>query len=140
MLKKPTKADAELFLSLIRTFSTPHDLEAGRWFMSEFSAKDYEEFKAKYPPNSDGYHHVGHILSFYEVAGALVSHGLLNENLLFDASDIAFTWSKLEKIIPGWQKETYPAVWENAVWLANRYQQWQKKVWKPNQQWKISAR
>ena len=138
-MKKPTRADAELLLSLMRTFSTPHDLEAGKWFMSEFSASDYEEFKTKYPPNSDGYHHVIHTLSFYEVAGALVSHGLLNENLFFDASDVGFAWSKLEKIIPGWQKETSPALWENAVWLANRYKRWQKKVWKPNQKWKTST-
>jgi len=139
-MKKPTKDDAEIFLRLMQTFNTPHDHDAGIWFMREFSAKDYAEFKSKYPRTSDGYHNVGHVLSFYEVAGVLVSHGLLNENLFFDASDIAFTWAKLEKIIPGWQKEVSPALWENAVWLAKRYKYWQKNVWKPNQKWKTSTR
>jgi hypothetical protein len=139
-MKKPTKDDAEIFLRLIQTFNTPDYHEAERWFMSEFSAKDYEEFKSKYPTNSEGYHNVSHVLSFYEIAGTLVSHGLLNENLFFDASDVAFTWGKVEKIIPGWQKETSPALWENAVWLAKRYQNWYKKVWKPNQKWKTRTR
>ncbi|HXW95638.1 MAG TPA: hypothetical protein VEJ19_08025 [Nitrososphaerales archaeon] len=138
-MKKPTKEDAELYLELIQTFSTPSDHEAGNWFMREFTAKDYEEFKTKYPVNSEGLLNVSRILAFYEVAGALVSHGLLNENLLFDASDIAFTWGKLEKIIPGWQKETSPALWENAAWLGKRYKVWQKKVWKPNLKWKTSS-
>jgi hypothetical protein len=100
-MKKPTKDDVEIFLRLIQTFNTPHDHEAQMWFTREFSAKDYEEFKSYYPVHSQGYHNVGHVLSFYEIAGALMSHGLLNENLFFDASDIAFTWDKVKKIIPG---------------------------------------
>jgi hypothetical protein len=41
--------------------------------------------------NGKEHHNVGHVLAFYEVAGVPVSHGLLNENVLFDASDVAFT-------------------------------------------------
>jgi len=104
--------------------------------MKEFSAKDYQEFKSKYPMGSEAYAHFGRVLGSLELAGVLISHGLLNENLYFDASGIEFMWKQLEKIIPGWQKEAGPALWENAVWLAERQKQWKKEVWKPKLAWK----
>lgn len=138
-MKKPTKRDAELLLKLFETFNTPRMEEAGTWFMKEFSAKDYKEFKSKYPAGSQGYNNVGMMLSEYETAGVLISHGLLNENLYFDASGIEFAWKKVGHIIPDWQKEVSPAIWENAVWLAKRQKQWKRDVWKPNLKWKIKS-
>lgn len=135
-MKKPTKEDAELFLKMMESFSGPEMDKAFRWFVKDFDAKDYQDFIAKYPMSSEEYGHVSRVLSTLETAGVLVSHGLLNENLYFDASGIGFIWSRLEKIIPGWQKEAGPALWENAVWLAGRQKQWQKEVWKPNLAWK----
>jgi hypothetical protein len=105
--------------------------------MKNFSAKDYKEFKSRYPVGSPEYGHVIDVLSTFETAGVLVSHGLLNENLYFDASGLGFVWDKIGRVIPEWQKETSPALWENAVWLAERQKQWMKKVWKPNLKWKM---
>ena len=136
-MKKPTKEDAEILLRLFEVFSTPQQFESGMWFMKEFSAKDYQEFKSKYPPSSPEYSHVTDVLSAIETAGALVSHGLLNEDLYFDTSGIEFLWQKVRHIIPDWQKDTTPALWENAVWLAERQKLWKKKVWKPNLKWKM---
>ncbi len=73
-------------------------------------------------------------------AGIPVSHGLLHENLFFDASSIEFVWKKTEQIIPGWQKEESPTLWENSGWLANHHQTWKKTVWTPNQKWESRAR
>jgi hypothetical protein len=138
-MKKPTRQDTETLFRLMQTFSTPEDHEAGLWFDKNFSAKDYAEFKSKYPVGSPEYHHIGHVLAAYEVAGVLISHGLLNENLYFDSFDVMHTWNKVKDIIPDWQKEAGPALWENYVWLAKRYQWWLKHVWKPNQKWKTRA-
>jgi hypothetical protein len=139
-MKRPTRRDAEILLRLLETFNTPEMRESGLWFMKEFSAKDYQEFKSKYPEDSKEYAYVGDVLSGFETAGVLISHGLLNENLYFDASGIEFIWKKIGHIIPEWQKETSPALWENAVWLAQRQKQWKEKVWKPNQKWKTQPR
>ena len=136
-MKKPTPQDAEILLELLGTFDTPQMQEAIQWFMKDFSAKNYQEFKSKYPPGSDAYSKVGRILGSFELAGTLISHGLLNENLYFDTSGIGFVWMKIGKIIPGWQKDTDPALWENAVWLAERQKEWKKNVWKPNLDWKL---
>jgi len=139
-MKKPTKEDADLLLELFSVSNTPQDQEAGMWFTKEFSAKDYEEFKSKYPTGSAEYGKILIVLSSLEAAGALVSHGLINENLYFDMSGIAFLWEKIGHIIPDWQKDSDPALWENAVWLAERQKQWKKKVWKPNLKWKLAPK
>jgi len=139
-MKKPTRQDAEMLFRLMQAFSTPEDHEAGLWFMKNYSAKDYVEFKSKYPFGSPEFVHISHVLSSYEMAGVLISHGLLNENLYFDSVDVMYVWNMVKDIIPDWQKDAGPALWENYVWLAKRYQWWLKNVWKPNQKWKISAR
>ncbi|MGA2666084.1 MAG: hypothetical protein ABSF83_14180 [Nitrososphaerales archaeon] len=138
-MKRATKQDAKLLLGFIQTFDT-HDMkEAMNWFHEEFAADDYKEFKSKYPKGSPGLRHIGAMLSKYEVAGALVSQGLLNEDLYFDVSEIGFVWEKLGKIVSGWQKDASPQLWENAVWLAERQKKWSKEVWKPNQKWKLKT-
>jgi len=137
-LKRATTKDAEILLKMFDTIGTPQMQESMMWFTKEFSAKDFAEFKSKYPMGSDGNMHVSRVLGSLEIAGVLISHGLLNENLYFDSSAIEFMWTKLEKIIPGWQKEAGPALWENAVWLAKRQKQWKKDVWKPNLAWKLN--
>ncbi|MDA4137454.1 MAG: hypothetical protein OK449_10720 [Thaumarchaeota archaeon] len=138
-MKKATTKDAEILLKLYDMLSTPQMQESMTWFAKEFSAKDYKEFKSKYPIGSDALMHVGRVLGSFEMAGVLISHGVLNENLYFDSSGLQFIWQKVEKIIPGWQKEAGPALWENAVWLAERQKQWQKEVWKPGLAWKLRA-
>jgi hypothetical protein len=136
-LKKATTKDAEILLRLLDTMNTPQMRDSMMWFGKEFSAKNYKEFKAKYPVGSEGLGHVSTILGSFELAGVLVSHGLLNEDLYFDVSSIGFFWGSFEKIIPGWQKEAGPALWENAVWLAARQKKWKKEVWKPDLAWKL---
>jgi len=79
---------------------------------------------------------VSRILAQFEMAGVLISQGHLNENLYFDISPIGFLWPRFEKIIPGWRKDAGSALWENAVWLAERHEKWQKDVWKPDLKWK----
>lgn len=135
-LTKPTKDDAEIFLMMQESFRDPRTEEAFRWLFNDFKAKDYKKFKTKYPPGSDGHRNVGRILGQFETSGVLVSHGLLNEDLYFDASAIGFVWPRLEKIVAGMRKEMGPALWENAVWLAERQKQWTKEVWKPDLAWK----
>lgn len=136
-MAKPTKQDADLLLKLVELFGHGERREAGRWIMTEFAAKDYAEFKKKYPEGSPEYLKVTDVLGFFETAGVLVSNGLLNEDVFFDLSfGLSMVWKKLGPIVAGWQKATGPSLWENAAWLAKRQERWQKKVWKPNLKWK----
>lgn len=80
-VSKPTKEDAFVLFQFRREFLTPDLGVAWNCFMDEFKADTYEEFESKYPPGSLERKHVFAILDLYEMAGVLVSHGLLHENL-----------------------------------------------------------
>jgi hypothetical protein len=134
--KKPTVRDAEILIKLLRMGNSPDMRPAMTWFDKEFKAKSYAEFKRKYPDGSPGSGYFGEIMTQLELAGVLVSHGLLNENLFFDMSGIGFMWERVGPIVAGMRKEMSPVLYENAVWLAERQKKWSKTVWKPNLAWK----
>ena len=139
-MPKPSQEDAQLLLKLVEFVNSDYYRKAWRWVVNDFSAEKYEDFVRKYPKGSEEYQRVGNVLGFFETAGVLVSHGLLHEDLFFDLSfGMDLVWPKISPIIPGWQKEAGLALWENAIWLVDRYQAWQKKVWKPNLSWKMKS-
>ncbi len=138
-MKSATKEDADLFLKLMQVTNDERMNESMKWF-EKFPKMNYKEFKSKYPPGSEGMEHFNRIMSSLELAGVLVSQGLLNENLYFDFSAVGFMWEKVGKIVPEMQKEMDPSLWENAVWLAERQMEWKKEVWKPNLKWKQQPR
>ncbi|MDG6986005.1 MAG: hypothetical protein JRM73_04580 [Nitrososphaerota archaeon] len=133
--KKPTFEDAQLLIKLVTLGFNEVNEEAMTWFERDFRSKTWADFKKTYPEGSPGMQYLGRIMAQYELAGVLVSHGLLNEDLFFDMSPIGFNWGKLEPIVEGARKEM-PVLWENAVWLAERQKKWAKTVWKPNLAWK----
>lgn len=139
-LTKPTQEDARLLLKLVETVDSEYYRKAYRWLLSEFSAQSYEDFVKKYPQGTEEYHQVSSILGFFEVCGVLVSHKLLSEDIFFDLSfGLDLVWHKVGPIVPGWQKEAGPAIWENAIWLHQRFQAWSKTVWKPGLKWKLKS-
>ncbi len=137
-MSKPTREDAFVLFQFRRDVLTPQMNASFDWFMNEFKGGTYDEFESAYPPGSVGREHLSRVLDLYEMAGVLVSHGLLNENLYFDLSTISLVWPKVEKIVDGMRKKGGPRVYENAVWLAGREKQWSRDVWKPNLAWKLS--
>lgn len=139
-MPKPTREDAMVLLRLTELAQSEFQREAYRWLQSDFAASNYDEFMKKYPRGSRENGMVSSLLGFFETSGVLMSHGLLNEDLFFDLSfGIDPVWDKLGPIVSGFQKEFGPALWENAVWLYNRYRDWQKDVWKPGLKWKLKA-
>src|SRR5215472_3742495 len=104
-MAKPTKQDAELLLELLEILGTPRFQEAYAWVMRDYSAANYDEFKQKYPEGTTEYNYVTRILGFYEIVAVLITHGLLNEDLFFDANfGLAQVWTKLGPIIPKWRE------------------------------------
>ena len=101
-MRNPSKEDVETLLMLIQTFNTHQYPDLLKWFIRGFSAKDYADFKTKYPQGGTEWGHLEDVLGYYEFAGVLVSHGLLNENLFFDAINIDVIWNKIGPVVPGW--------------------------------------
>lgn len=125
----PTTEDAKLLIELLKLSMTEERRKAFEWFMMEFSKKelkDYVEFKRLYPDGSDGQRYVGNIMGWFELVGALVEHGVLNEDLFFDVSaPPRFFWEPLKPIIYGTRGEMKePRIGENFELLYERYMRW----------------
>lgn len=126
-MSKPTQKDAELFLKLYEIFRYDDELKkAFRWFRS-LEKMSYEEFKSKYPVDSEGDWNFHLVAGYFEMLGVIVNNGLLNEHLIFDMLG-SLQWSKAEPIIHGVRKDReWPRYFENYEVLAKKYPEWAKK-------------
>lgn len=103
-MTKPTRADAEILLRLVELGQSERTVKALKWFWSEFSAKDFEEYKRKYPCGSEGDDYCTAISTFWETVGVLLYYKLVNEDLLFDRFMVEPYWEKLKPITYGMRK------------------------------------
>jgi len=126
-MAKPTHADAEIFLRLVELGQSERMVRAIKWFWSELSTKDYEEYKRKYPCGSEGDDCFTTISTFWETVGVLLYYGLINEDLLFDRFMVEPYWEKLKPIVYGMRKAyKEPDIAENFEWLSKRAAKWRK--------------
>ncbi|PZR78713.1 MAG: hypothetical protein DLM65_12210, partial [Candidatus Aeolococcus gillhamiae] len=130
-MPSPTGEDAHIYLQLLDLAMQPTLLAATDWVVFEFAAASHAEFEKKYPGGTDRSQLVS-VLGFYESVGALVSRGLLHEDLFFDAPfRFDLVWDRVESLVVDWQKSSKdPAVWENVIWLARRHDAWRKSTWR----------
>lgn len=128
-MPKPTKDDAMLILQLDDRFPS----DAFKWFATNFSARDYDEFIQKHPKGGEEYENVRRLLRFYELAGTLDYYGLLSEDLFFDHGfGFWWVWEKMEPVVLGWQKAIKDEfAWDTTRWFATRMKAWWKKHPKP---------
>ena len=129
----PTGEDAHIYLQLLEMTQQPQFITDRRWVGHELDADSLKSLNSKHPEGSEERGRVAGVLGFYESIGALVSRGLLHEDLFFDAPlGFEHVWSRTQKLVEDWQKASgNPAVFENLVWLARRYESWRETVWKP---------
>jgi len=124
---KPTQKDAEMLLKLYELISSDKLYDATMWFMFEFDVKNYEEFKEKYPMESEEWRKFFRFGMFYEVLGVLAENGLLNTDMYFDAFGGA-RFSKAEPIVKGLRKEREnPYIFENWELLSRKFREYRDK-------------
>jgi hypothetical protein len=111
----------------------PHFIEARRWVAHELDANSLKALDAKHPPGSEQRGRVAGVLGFYESVGALVSRGLLHEDLFFDAPlGFEHVWERAAALVLDWQKASgNEADFENLIWLARRFESWRDSTWRP---------
>ena len=126
----PTSEDAHIYLQLLDMVQQPQLAAASDWVVFEFEAASHRELEQKYPRGSSERTRLVTVLGFYESVGALVSRGLLHEDLFFDVPfRFELVWPRVDALILDWQKTSGdPAVWENVVWLARRHESWAGRV------------
>ncbi|MFN2463576.1 MAG: DUF4760 domain-containing protein [Candidatus Dormibacteria bacterium] len=129
----PTGEDAHIYLQLLEMTQQPQFARDRRWVAHELAADTLKSLNSKHPEGSEERGRVAGVLGFYESIGALISRGLLHEDLFFDAP-LGFedVWSRTGKLVGDWQKAAgNPAAFENLVWLARRYENWRESTWRP---------
>lgn len=131
-MSAPTSEDARLYLQLLEMSQQPHFVDARRWVAHELEATTFKDLDSKHPEGSEERGRVATVLGFYESAGAVVSRGLLHEDLFFDAPlGFEHVWRRTEALVLDWQKATgSEAYFENVVWLARRYENWRETTWR----------
>ncbi len=123
----PTHEDAKLLIDLFRMQQDPQLREAEVWFLHEFRPGTWSEIGAQYPAGSTGGDRMERVLRFWELVGALVDHGMLNEELLFDVLPrIMPIWQRIEPWITQARDALGNDTWENIEILAARQQHWQQ--------------
>ena len=127
-MSNPTKEDAALFLQLMSYFAANEkNYNASNWVFEKFNEKSYDDFKTKYPPESEGYNNIMRVAGNCELIGVLVNRDLLSEDLVFDLWG-SLLWEKLEPILHGIRKDANMSrLFENYEVCAKKYQSWAEK-------------
>ena len=119
-MSKATHQDAMLMLQFAQWGTTMGIQGALNWFYSDEFETDYEAFKEKYPPGSEGYGKALKICGWYETLGTLYKQGLFNEELLFDWLFVKGPWERIKGFATGLREESgSPRMYENFEALAN---------------------
>ena len=129
----PTSEDAHLYLQLLQATQAPGFLEAREFVARTLDVKTLKDLDSAHPLGSAERTKLLRVLDLFESAGALVSRGLLHEDVFFDAPfGFPEVWPRVEPLVLDWQKASRDeARWENLVWLARRYERWRKDNWRP---------
>ena len=82
---------------------------------------EYEEYKEKYPRESEGYKFIFRVLGFYELIGLLSRRELVDVELVDDM--FALMWDKLKPIVKGMQEDYgFSGLFEHYEWLGEARQ------------------
>ncbi len=96
------------------------------WFLEDFSAKSYEEYKQKYQGTSRERCHFTRVCGFFELSGTLVKRQMIDTNLYFDVFNPSPFWQRAKSVIEG-MRETRPFIYENFELLDQLKVKWAKK-------------
>jgi len=123
----PTHEDAKLLMELFHMRQDPSYQEAETWFLHEFRPGPWAELSARYPVGSPDGARIERVLRFWELIGALVDHGLLNEDLLFDVfTSVEQVWQRMEPWLTQARAALGADTWENIEILKERDRHWRQ--------------
>jgi hypothetical protein len=116
--------DVDALFSLYEIYDRNRD--SALWFLEDFNAKSYQEYKQKYHGTTKERCHFIRVCGFFELSGTLVKRGLIDANLYFDVFNPTPFWQKAKPIIEG-MRETRPFIYENFEFLNQMKLKWAQK-------------
>jgi len=123
-MASPDKANVDVLLQLYQIYDRNR---AGLlWFLHDFTATDYAEYKARYAGTSKERTYFTSVCGFFELSGVLVSRKLLNPDLFFDVFNPSPYWERAKPVVEG-MREGRPHIYENFERLAEQRTRWAEK-------------
>ena len=108
-MRKPSHADAELLLRLYEIRREPELRHARKWFLTEFKPGEWSEIKARYLSHTDEDRWFRMTVSYWEMVGTLIGHGVLHPELYFDhTGEHVVTWERCKSWIAGARADIRP--------------------------------
>ena len=128
-MAKPDYKDAEMILRLYELRREKVLREARSWFAGKFEAKTLDELRRKHPPGSQEDAYFRMVVSFWDMAGALLYHKTINEDLFFDTNrEFMGVWRKAQPIIEELRRHRQnPKLYENLEYAVRAYNRWTEK-------------
>jgi hypothetical protein len=128
-MSKPTAADAELMLRLYEIRRDPELRKARQWMLSEFKATSWDEVAAIYLTGSEADRWYRMVTSYWEMVGAMVNRGVLNQELYFDSTgEHIVVWNKVKAVVPGAREKIRPTYLWNLEQIARRHLAWREQT------------
>jgi hypothetical protein len=122
----PDHHDAELLLRLFELRREDRLRQAREWFLRDFHAETFEEFRKRSPQGSQENTYFRMVTSYWEMAASIVNYNLVQEEFLFEnTNELWVVWQKLKHLAPG-AREMYrnPHVWKNLEIAGEKFEKW----------------
>jgi hypothetical protein len=128
-ITKPTHEQAQLHLQVYDLRREPRLRQARDWFFKNYNVSSFDDAMRIAAPGTEGGAFAGMVISYWEQACALLSYGLLHEDLFFETSGEFFgVWERLKAFVPEARErlvdKQFLAHMERAV---QRYEAWSER-------------
>jgi len=127
--EKADQYDADLLLRLYDLRREERLRRAREWFTNEFQAGSLEEYNRECPPGSEKSAFFRMVVSYWDMVGSIVNHGLIKEEFFFEnTSEFFLVWEKIKGFSPKLREARENSLlWKNLETLALNYEQWMSK-------------
>lgn len=121
-----THQDADILMKLYDLRRDDRMRKARVFVTTKFAAQNWQEHMSKHPLGSDENAFFRQVVTYWEMAAAIVNGGALDEKLFFENNSEHFiVWEKIKHLVPDVRKvHKNPILYKNLEAVAGRYEKW----------------
>jgi len=128
-MAKAEYEDARLLLQLYDLRREALLRRARQWFLGQFNAYNWEEYRRKFPQGSEEERMIRMVTSYWNMAASIVRSGAIDEQLFFQNSgEMLQVWDKVKPWVEGARIEVRPSYLINLESVAENYREWLAKI------------
>jgi hypothetical protein len=119
-------SNAELLIK-IYDLRREEKLRKGRaWLLSKFWFDDMKSFLEACPPGTDENAYYRQVITYWDMVGAIVNHGMIDEDLYFETNmEGMLTWFRVKPVVEEFRKiRNNPLYVMNLEKMAERHKVW----------------